>query len=50
MEHGGVREDEPGAAPLIGIEDIEAPSWARGYEATARAGLYAVTRTAVPPG
>ena len=36
MEYGDVREDGPGAAPLIGIDDIETPPWARGYEATLR--------------
>ena len=32
--------------PLIGVDDIATPSWAKGYESTANAGLRAVAREA----
>jgi ATP-binding cassette, subfamily B, bacterial len=34
------------AEPLIGVEDLETPRWAQGYEATANAGLRAVAAKA----
>jgi ATP-binding cassette subfamily B protein len=42
-----VADDTSDIAPLIGIDDVETPPWARGYEATSRAGLGTVARSAV---
>lgn len=35
-----------GDQPLIGVDDIDTPMWAKGYESTATAGLWAVAREA----
>ena len=40
-------ERKPGPAPLIGVEDIGTPTWALGYESTAKAGMWTVA-TAAP--
>ena len=42
-----MEDHAPGAAPLIGTDDVETPPWARGYELTSRAGVRAVARSAV---
>jgi ATP-binding cassette subfamily B protein len=42
---GGVAE-RAGPAPLIGVEDLATPSWAKGYESVAGAGLRAVASSA----